>query len=149
YTFSVISPTSNFLQHVYQPLGGVHTTSNDTMVYIAGVPGTYTHCIEDMVNGCTSCGTMVVCQMCGSPGTLTISVPEGEQISGMKISVVDGGVRLNSPYSCGVTILGSDGSVAGEVMLQTDQAHFMRLAPGVYIVRENGSRRKPYKLLVP
>ncbi|MCC6371985.1 MAG: T9SS type A sorting domain-containing protein [Bacteroidia bacterium] len=55
FTISSLFPTTNITQYVYSPNGGIYTVNTATATYIAGSTGTYTHCVTDNTNGCTSC----------------------------------------------------------------------------------------------
>lgn len=54
-SITAVSPTVNITHFVYSPQGGTFVANAPFLAYFPASPGTYTHCIVDNTNGCSSC----------------------------------------------------------------------------------------------
>ena len=69
------SPTLNITHTWISPLGGTLTAGTPTAIFLPGSPGTYTHCIINNLNGCSSCSTFSVFSSSNFP-TYTVTSPQ-------------------------------------------------------------------------
>ena len=69
------SPSVNITQQILSPLGGTFATTSYTSLYTPGVPGTYTYCVTNGVNGCSDCKNFTVTSNQGFPTFLVNSSP--------------------------------------------------------------------------
>ncbi|MDP1802874.1 MAG: hypothetical protein Q8L81_16045, partial [Bacteroidota bacterium] len=68
------TPTTNITHQWISPSGGTLTAASPTAIFLPGGPGTYTHCIVNNLNGCSSCSTFSVFSGAGFP-TFSVSSP--------------------------------------------------------------------------
>ncbi|MBL7913370.1 MAG: gliding motility-associated C-terminal domain-containing protein [Bacteroidia bacterium] len=68
------TPTTNITHQWISPSGGTLTAASPTAIFLPGGPGTYTHCIVNNINGCSSCSTFSVFSGAGFP-TFSVSSP--------------------------------------------------------------------------
>ncbi|PBQ34394.1 hypothetical protein CNR22_22320 [Sphingobacteriaceae bacterium] len=64
---SVASPTINITQQIQSPSGGTFATTSNTLVYLPGGVGNFTHCVINDINGCSSCRIFTVSSNQGFP----------------------------------------------------------------------------------
>lgn len=76
FTFTSISPTINITQYTYNPFGFQPTVSGGYVAIFSGIAGTYTHCIVDNINGCSTCLPFVITNIGPVIGTTTTSIVE-------------------------------------------------------------------------
>jgi len=67
------SPTNNITHNFYSPAGVMASATSYTAIYTPGAPGTYTHCLINNTNGCSTCKNFTV-QGSNFP-TLTVTNP--------------------------------------------------------------------------
>ncbi|MEI8135725.1 MAG: gliding motility-associated C-terminal domain-containing protein [Bacteroidota bacterium] len=72
---AIASPTLNITHMWMSPLGGTLTAGTPTAIFLPGSPGTYTHCIVNNLNGCSSCSTFSVFSSSNFP-TYTLTSPQ-------------------------------------------------------------------------
>jgi hypothetical protein len=72
-TLTAISPTVNITHFVYSPQGGTYTANAPTLVYPPGGLGTYTHCIVNDENGCTSCQQFTIAMKENNTGLTSLN----------------------------------------------------------------------------
>lgn len=141
-TVTAISPTLNFHHEFYAPTGGTTVANAVVSVYQPGSTGTYTHCIIDEVNGCSSCQPFTI--QYGSPGT--VSVPESVGIKNSfsiypnpvkdHLIVKNTGDQTNSAFS----IYNGLGQLIDENILPNSEYIISteNLSNGLYIIKRNG-----------
>jgi len=66
-TGTATSPTTNITHQWISPSGGTLTANTAVSLFVPGGPGTYTHCIVNNINGCSSCSTFSVVSSAGFP----------------------------------------------------------------------------------
>ena len=69
------SPTTNITHQWISPTGGTLTAGTPTAIFLPGGPGTYTHCIINNINGCSSCSSFTVSSTAGFP-TYSVTSPQ-------------------------------------------------------------------------
>ncbi|MDI1354470.1 MAG: gliding motility-associated C-terminal domain-containing protein [bacterium] len=75
-TITAVSTTTVNVSHtILSPLGVPFSSNTSTVIYTPGVPGTYTHCVVNDANGCSSCRTFSVFSNQGFP-TFLVSSPQ-------------------------------------------------------------------------
>ncbi|MDI1353407.1 MAG: gliding motility-associated C-terminal domain-containing protein [bacterium] len=75
---TALSPTVNITHQIMSPLGTTLSATTGTMTYVAGGPGTYTHCLVNNDNGCSTCKQFTVFSNVGFP---TFSVVSAQNFS--------------------------------------------------------------------
>jgi hypothetical protein len=61
FTFTSITPTINITHFTYSPfIASPHVSTGMVALYLPSSVGTYTHCIVNNLNGCTTCQTFIV-----------------------------------------------------------------------------------------
>jgi gliding motility-associated-like protein len=69
------NPTVNIKHTWMSPLGGSLDDASATSVFLPGAPGTYTHCLENLINGCKTCENFTVFSNDGFP-TFSVTSPQ-------------------------------------------------------------------------
>ncbi len=69
------SPSVNISHTWMGPLGGTLTINSYSSTFLPGGPGTYTHCVTNDVNGCSTCKTFTVASSSGFP-TFNVTSPQ-------------------------------------------------------------------------
>ncbi len=69
------NPTVNVTHQFYSPLGGNYSATTYSASYLPGGPGTYSHCIVNDANGCSTCKTFTVASNQGFP-TFSVNSPQ-------------------------------------------------------------------------
>ncbi len=72
---AVANPTVNITHTWISPSGGTLTAGSPTAIFLPGQAGTFTHCIVNNVNGCSSCSTFTVSSLEGFP-TYSVTSPQ-------------------------------------------------------------------------
>ena len=110
------TPSINVTHQVYAPQGGTFSAQSHTMVYTPGGIGTFTHCVVNDVNGCSSCKNFTVASTMGFP-TYTVTSPQNFTLgcnskSTAIISIDGGATTLPSGGAVSYTIIGPPTSTA-------------------------------------
>ncbi len=69
------NPSVNILHQVTSPLGGIYTSTTYSISYSPGGPGTYSYCLINTTNGCSSCKNFTVTSNQGFP-TFSVRSPQ-------------------------------------------------------------------------
>jgi gliding motility-associated-like protein len=69
------NPTVNIAHYITDPQGGIFTATSHTAIYSPGGVGVYTHCIVNLLNGCSNCKTFTVTSTQGYP-TYSLQSPQ-------------------------------------------------------------------------
>ncbi len=69
------TPTTNITHLWISPLGGTLTAATPTAIFLPGGVGTFTHCMVNNINGCSSCSTFSVFSTAGYP-TFSVTSPQ-------------------------------------------------------------------------
>jgi gliding motility-associated-like protein len=69
------NPTVNISHQILAPQGGTFSSTSDPMIYTPGGIGTFTHCVVNDVNGCSTCSTFSVTSNQGFP-TFSVVSPQ-------------------------------------------------------------------------
>jgi gliding motility-associated-like protein len=69
------TPTTNITHLWISPLGGTLTATTPTAIFLPGGVGTFTHCMVNNINGCSSCSTFSVFSTAGFP-TFSVTSPQ-------------------------------------------------------------------------
>jgi gliding motility-associated-like protein len=85
-TGTASSPTTNITHQWISPSGGTLTANTAVSLFVPGGPGTYTHCIVNNINGCSSCSTFSVVSSAGFP-LYNVSSPQSFTIGCSTTSV--------------------------------------------------------------
>ncbi|MBA3680178.1 MAG: gliding motility-associated C-terminal domain-containing protein [Bacteroidetes bacterium] len=72
---AVANPTTNITHSWISPSGGTLTAGSPTAIFLPGQTGTFTHCIVNNLNGCSSCTTFSVASLAAFP-TYSVSSPQ-------------------------------------------------------------------------
>lgn len=67
------SPSVNVTHQILSPQGGTFSASSFSTVYTPGGTGTFTYCLKDDVNGCSTCKTFTVASNQGFPTFSVVS----------------------------------------------------------------------------
>lgn len=74
FTFTAVSPTNNITHYFYSPGSQIPTVSGGMMaIYFANAGGTYTYCMVDNVNGCSTCPSSFTPNVGPVIGTTTVT----------------------------------------------------------------------------
>ncbi|MDP3556984.1 MAG: gliding motility-associated C-terminal domain-containing protein [Bacteroidota bacterium] len=104
------TPTTNVTHLWISPSGGTLTVPSPTAIFLPGGPGTYTHCIVNNINGCSSCSNFSVTSNAGFP-TFDIVSPQQFTLgcgttSIASINIVNGQTQPVAGGPLSYTILG-------------------------------------------
>ena len=72
---AVANPTVNITHYWMSPSGGTLTAGSPTAIFLPGSTGTFTHCIVNNLNGCSSCSTFTVASLAAFP-TYSVTSPQ-------------------------------------------------------------------------
>ncbi|MBL7921603.1 MAG: hypothetical protein JNJ40_14910, partial [Bacteroidia bacterium] len=72
---AVANPTVNITHQWMSPSGGTLTAGTPTAIFLPGQTGTFTHCIVNNLNGCSSCSTFTVSSLAAFP-TYSVTSPQ-------------------------------------------------------------------------
>lgn len=67
------SPSVNITQQILAPQGGTFASTSNTLIYTPGGVGTFTYCVVNDVNGCSTCKTFTVTSSDGFPSFGVVS----------------------------------------------------------------------------
>jgi hypothetical protein len=76
-TLSAISPSVNVTHNVASPLGGTFLAQSASFVYQGPGVGTYTYCLVNNENGCSTCKQFSISSNSGFPTYSLLSTPAG------------------------------------------------------------------------
>lgn len=138
-TAIALSPTTNITHKVYAPFGGVQTTTSATLSYLPTGPGTYTHCITNDINGCSTCKQFIVNmlytglnkQQYSAPGLNIFPNPANDfiGITGFETVTVAGKIEIvNSLGQCVLALETDAGNLPMRINTTT-------LCNGIYALR--------------
>lgn len=135
--FATSNPTVNVTHQFYSPLGGNYSTNTYSASYTPGGPGTYSHCIVNDANGCSSCKTFTVFSNQGFP-TFSVTSPQNFTIG------------CNSTSIAIVNIVGASATNSLQVP-NGGPVSYTILSPGSSSVTPSGTLSGPatYTLSVP
>jgi hypothetical protein len=79
-TMVATSPTVNVSHRIYSPLGGTTIVNAQVAYYSPMALGTYTHCLENLQNGCMACEMFTVTSNTPLPTFSLVSTPPGFEL---------------------------------------------------------------------
>lgn len=158
-TISVTAnPTVNVSHFFYAPQGGTASVNSHTAVYVPGGIGTFTHCLIDLVTGCSSCNTFTVASNEGFPTYSLLTSPVGFTLGCTTKSVTN--LIINNAASSTLTpgapisytIIGPPTSTAIQTGSLSGNNTFSINTPGTWtaVVRDNTSgcdTRTPFSVI--
>jgi gliding motility-associated-like protein len=137
-TLTAISPTVNVTHTIYDPFGGSYSVVAQQALYVPG-PGTYTHHLLDMINGCVKITPFTVSASTAFPTFELSSSPAGYTLgcttkSVITISINNGQVGQGGAVSYTLLFPGSTGIVPTTGTLGAISSFTNVNIPGTYTV---------------
>lgn len=148
FTITSVSPTININQYVYSATGGSYLVNSPYATYLASTPGTYTHCVEDITNGCITCN---IFNLVLNP----IGLPQTNMASGFSLypNPAQNNIQLNVPYKVAAEIYRYELlNALGQRIWQEQSAqekleiNTEGLKNGIYFLRINPANHPPETL---
>lgn len=131
------NPSVNILHQVTSPLGGIYTNNTYSISYTPGGPGTYSYCLLNTTNGCSTCKTFTVTSNQGFP-TFSVSSPQNFTLGCTTKSVAT--ININNASATNSLQIPNGGPVS-----------YTLLSPGSSTVTPTGtlSGNSSYSVTVP
>ena len=145
----------NITHQILAPQGGTFSASSQTVSYIPGGVGIYTHCVVNNVNGCSSCHTFTVTSNLGFP-TYTVVSPQNYTLGCNSTSIaginIVGGNTTPPGGSVSYTLIGPPTSSSTSSGSLSGTSNYSVSVPGTWtvITRDNLSfceTRTPISIL--
>jgi hypothetical protein len=155
-TLNATSPTTGVTHQVSSPLGGTAVANGSAFIYVPVSPGTYTYCLTDNSNGCTTCKNFTVTSNYGFPTFSLTSAPAGFSLgcstkSCMVVNFVNAQTTPpGGPVSYTLLAPGSGSVIAGGPLSQ--MSTYTVCSPGTWtaITKDNVNQcatRVPFTIL--
>ncbi|WP_317897388.1 gliding motility-associated C-terminal domain-containing protein [Aurantibacillus circumpalustris] len=135
---STATPSINVSHQILSPQGGTFTAQSHTIAYTPGGIGTFTHCVVNDVNGCSSCNNFTVSSTMGFP-TYTVTSPQnftlGCNSKSLAIVSIDGGATtLPAGGAVSYSIIGPPTSTATPSGILSGISVYTVTVPGTWTV---------------
>jgi len=150
------NPTVNVTHQILAPQGGTFSAQSHTLIYTPGGVGTFTHCVVNDANGCSTCNTFTVTSSFGFP-TFSVSSPQNftlgcNSTSCAAIHIDNGNTSLPPGGPVSYTVLPPGSSTVTPNGPLGSAAQYTVCAPGTYtvITKDNTSfceTRTPISIL--
>jgi gliding motility-associated-like protein len=152
---ATITPSINISHQILSPQGGTFSSQTQSVSYLPGGVGIYTHCAINNVNGCSSCSNFTVFSNQGFP-TYTVSSPQNFTLGCNSKSVanvsIDGADTNPSGGPVSYTIIGPPTSTTTPSGALSGVSVYSITTPGTWtvITKDNTSlceTRTPISIL--
>ncbi|WP_317897389.1 gliding motility-associated C-terminal domain-containing protein [Aurantibacillus circumpalustris] len=135
---SAATPSINVTHQILSPQGGTFSVQSHTIAYNPGGIGTFTHCVVNDANGCSSCSTFTVSSSSGFP-TYTVTSPQnftlGCNSKSFAIVNIDGGATTLPPGGAvSYSIIGPPTSTATPSGILSGISVYTVTVPGTWTV---------------